>query len=148
MKLVDANLLVYAVNERAPQHDRARKWLEEALAGEETIGFAWIVLIGFLRLTTRAAIFPRPLSIRKVLDLIGLWLSQPCATIVHPGQRHFEILRKLLLPLGAAGNITTDAHLAAIAIEHSAEVCSSDADFGRFPGVRWRNPLVWPDGKH
>jgi toxin-antitoxin system PIN domain toxin len=142
MKLVDANLLVYSVNDNAPQHDLARKWLEETLAGDETVGFAWIVLIGFLRLTTRAPIFQKPLSTSRVLDLMELWLSQPCATIVHPGDRHFEILRKLLLPLGTAGNITTDAHLAAIAIEHGAEVYSTDGDFRRFPGVRWRNPLA------
>jgi toxin-antitoxin system PIN domain toxin len=148
MKLVDANLLVYSVNESAPQHELARKWLEETLAGDETVGFAWIVLMGFLRLTTRAPIFPKPLPTGKVLDLMELWLDQPCATIVHPGERHFEILRKLLLPFGTAGNITTDAHLAAIAIEHGAEVCSTDADFGRFADVRWRNPLAGPKGKH
>ena len=142
MKLVDANLLVYSVNDNAPEHDLARKWLEETLAGDETVGFAWIVLIAFLRLTTRAPIFAKPLPTAKALDLMEGWLSQPCATIVHPGERHFEILRKLLLPLGTAGNITTDAHLAAIAIEHGAEVCSTDGDFRRFPGVRWRNPLA------
>jgi uncharacterized protein len=147
VRLVDANLLVYAVNEGAPQHLLARKWLEVTLAGEETVGFAWIVLIGFLRLTTRAPVFPKPLSTAKALDLIEHWLSQPCATIVHPGDRHLEILHKLLLPLETGGNITTDAHLAALAIEHGAEVCSTDTDFGRFPGVRWCNPLGRRNGR-
>ena len=89
MKLADASLLVYAVNERAPEHDICRKWLEEALNSEETLGFAWVVLIAFLRLTTRAPIVPKPLPTAKALDLVETWLNQPCATIVHPGPSHF-----------------------------------------------------------
>lgn len=142
MKLVDANLLLYAVNEDAPLHAKARRWLEALLCGSETVGFAWTVLLAFLRLSTRAAVFPRPLAPEESLDLMDSWLSQPCSTVVHPGERHLRILRDLIAPLGTGGNLATDAHLAALAIEHGAELCSCDSDFSRFPGLRWRNPLA------
>lgn len=142
MKLVDANLLLYAVNEDAPLHAKARRWLEAVLSGRETVGFAWSVLLAFLRLSTRAAVFPRPLAPEESLDLMDSWLSQPCSTVVHPGERHLRILRDLIAPLGTGGNLVTDAHLAALAIEHGAELCSCDSDFSRFPGLRWRNPLA------
>ena len=146
MKIVDANILLYAVNEDSPRHDRSRRWLEEALSGNEPIGFAWTVLLAFLRLSTRPAAFPRPLEPEEAFDLIGSWLDQPCATIVHPTARHADLLKDLLLPLGAAGNLTSDAHLAAIAIGHGAELCSSDGDFARFPGLRWTDPLALGPG--
>jgi hypothetical protein len=141
VKLLDANLLLYAVNENAPLHARARTWLEGALSGTETVAFTWVVLLAFLRLGTRAVIFPQPLSTEAAFALVESWLSQPCATVLLPTERHARVLKDLLLPLGTAGNLTTDAHLAAIALEHGAELCSYDADFGRFPGVRWVNPL-------
>src|SRR5213594_2531804 len=100
MKILDANLLLYAVNEDAPQHAKARTWLEGLLAGNETIGFAWIVLLAFLRLSTRAAVFPRPLPTEDSFNLIDTWLSQPCSTIVHPGEQHLRILRELIAPIG------------------------------------------------
>ena len=142
MKLVDANVLLYSVNEDAPLHAKARKWLEAVLSGSETVGFAWHVLLAFLRLSTRAAVFPRPLAPGESLDLIGSWLSQPCSTVVHPGEHHLRILRDMISPLGTAGNLASDAHLAALAIEHGAELCSCDSDFSRFPGLPWRNPLA------
>jgi toxin-antitoxin system PIN domain toxin len=140
--LIDANLLIYAVNQDAPAHRRAKKWLEAALAGPETVAFSWNVLLAFLRLTTRPGLFRRPLSWATAFDLIDSWLDQPCATVVTAGPRHLRILRELLLPLGAGGNLTSDAHLAALAIEHGAELCSSDSDFARFPGLAWRDPLA------
>ena len=142
MKIIDANLLLYAVNEDSPRHDRARRWLEEALSGPETVGFAWTVLLAFLRLSTRTVVFPSPLTLGKAFDLVASWLDQPCATIVHPTERHADLLRDLLVPLGTAGNLTSDAHLAALAIGHGAELCSCDSDFGRFPGLRWTDPLA------
>ncbi len=142
MKLVDANLLLYATNVDAPLHSAARKWLETLLVGTETVGFAWVVLLAFLRLSTRPAVFPRPLDSSQALDIIESWLSQPCATIVHPGERHPRLLRELFKRLGTGGNITSDAHLAALAMEHGAELCSADSDFSRFPALRWRNPLT------
>ena len=142
MKLVDANLLLYAVNEDAPLHAQARSWLSEVLAGSETVGFAWVVLLAFLRVSTRHAVFPRPLTAEASLDLMETWLSQPCATVIQPGEKHLYILRDLLGHLGAGGNLISDAHLGALAIEYGAELCSADSDFGRFPGLRWQNPLV------
>jgi toxin-antitoxin system PIN domain toxin len=141
VKLPDANVLLYAVDERSPRHEAARLWLEDALSGTETVAFAWSVLLAVLRLGTRAALFERPLSTDQALDLMEGWLAQPCAVVVHPTDRHLAVLRDLLTPFGTAGNLVSDAHLAALAIEHGAELNSSDADFSRFPGVRWVDPL-------
>jgi len=142
VKILDANLLLYAVNEDAPLHGKARPWLEEALSGTEAVGFEWTVVLAFLRLSTRSAVFPNPLRLDQAFLLIDSWLAQPCAILVQPTERHADHLRELLAPLGTAGNLVSDAHLAAVAREHGAELCSADADFARFPGVRWTNPLA------
>jgi toxin-antitoxin system PIN domain toxin len=142
VRLVDLNLLLYAIDEEAPVHGRAKAWLEEALSGTEELGFAWVVLLGFVRLTTNPAVFEAPLEADEALDIVDGWLAQPVATVVDPSERHARNLRELLAPLGTAGNLTTDAQLAALAIEHGAELCSRDADFSRFPGLRWRDPLA------
>lgn len=142
MIILDANILIYAVNADAPSNRRAKAWLESALAGQETVGFPWSVLLAFLRLTTRPGLFRKPLPVEAALDLVASWLEQPSAAVVHPGPRHLPALRGLLLPTGTGGNLTSDAHLAALAIEHGAELCSSDADFARFDGLKWRNPLA------
>ncbi len=141
MKLLDLNLLLYAVDEASPHHDVARPWIEATLSGPETVALAWSVLLGFVRLSTRATVFEEPLEVDEALDLVDGWLAQPPTTVVHPTDRHAAVLRSLLAPLGTAGNLTTDAHLAALSIEHGAELCSADADFTRFPGVRWASPL-------
>lgn len=140
----DVNLLVYAVDEDSPFHTSARAWLENALSGAESIGFAWMVLLAFVRVTTRPQAVPIPLPIEQALGVVALLLAQPNVMVIEPGPRHFELLRDLLIDVGTAGNLTSDAHLAAIAIEHGAEVCSTDTDFGRFAGLRWRNPLAPP----
>lgn len=142
MKLLDTNILIYAVDDSSVHHERVRPWLEEQLAGTETVAFAWNALLGFVRLTTNARIFASPLSTEDALDLVDAWLARPSATVVHPTARHGQVLRDLLGPFGTAGNLTSDAHLAALAVEHGAEVCSTDGDFARFPGVRLVNPLV------
>jgi toxin-antitoxin system PIN domain toxin len=141
MILLDANLLIYAVNADAPSNRKAKSWLESALSGPETVGFSWNVLLAFLRLTTRPGLFRHPLHMDTAFDVVAAWLDQPSATIVQPGPRHLQVLRELLRPLGTGGNLTADAHLAALTIEHRAELCSSDTDFARFHGLRWRNPL-------
>jgi toxin-antitoxin system PIN domain toxin len=141
VKLPDANILIYALDSTTPRHPRARSWLDDVLSGTETIGFAWQVLLAVVRLTTRPAVFARPYRPEEVFDVVDGWLAQPCATVVHPTTRHAAILRSLLTPLGTAGNLTNDAHLAALAVEHGGEVCSCDADFSRFPGVSWVDPL-------
>jgi uncharacterized protein len=141
VKLVDVNLLLYAVDEVAQHHERARRWLESVLSGTEPVAPPWTVLLAFIRLATRAAIFTDPLTPDEALDIVDGWLAQPPVVVVHPTDRHATVLRELLHPLGTAGNLTTDAHLAALAIEHGATLCSADADFSRFPGLRWLDPL-------
>lgn len=111
------NLLIYAVNEDAPLNRKAKSWLESVLSGPESIGLPWNALLAFLRLTTRRGLFRRPLSLAAAFDVIGAWLNQPCVVVVHPGTRHFHVLRELLAPLGTGGNLTSDADLAALAIE-------------------------------
>jgi toxin-antitoxin system PIN domain toxin len=142
VKLVDANLLLYAVDDSSPHHAVAKPWLERQLSGAETFAFAWAVLLAFLRLVTNPRVFAAPLTAEEALDLVDSWLEQPNATVVHPTDRHSALLRELLQSLGTAGNLTSDAHLAALAIEHGAELCSGDSDFARFPRVRWLNPLA------
>jgi uncharacterized protein len=142
VKIPDVNVLLYAVDASSPRHAAAKRWLEERLSGTETFAFAWVVLLGFLRLSTSPRVFEAPLEPGAALDLVDGWLDQPCATVVHPTDRHAALLRDLLGARGTAGNLTIDAHLAALAIEHGAELCSSDADFSRFPGVPWVDPLA------
>ena len=142
MKLTDVNLLLYAVDTSAPRHPAARRWLEERLSDTETFAFAWAVLLAFLRLSTNPRVFEAPLGPAEAFDIVDGWLAHPCSTVVHPTERHAVVLRELLEALGTAGNLTTDAHLAALAIEHGADLCSSDSDFSRFPGIRWLNPLA------
>jgi uncharacterized protein len=141
VKLPDVNLFLYAVDEASPRYEPARAWVQETLSGSETVALAWTMLVGFVRLSTRGNLFEQPLEVEEALDLIDGWLEQPCTTVVHPTERHSAVLRELLAPLGTAGNLTNDAHLAALAIEHGALLCSCDADFSRFPGLRWVDPL-------
>ncbi len=140
MKIIDANVLLYAVNEDAPHHKVAKNWLDTAFRGSDTIGFAWVVLLAFLRLSTRAGLFPRPLALDDAVRTIETWLARPTAVILSATPRHLNLLHGLLAPLGAAGNLVNDAHLATLALEHGAEVISFDPDFARFPGLRWQAP--------
>ncbi len=141
MRVVDLNLLLYAINRDAPRHDVAKAWLEDSLDGDETIGLSWTVVLGFLRLTTNARVFDRPLGVERALAMIHEWLAHPNVELVVPGDRHWDILRALLTESGTAGNLSSDAHLAALAIEHGAELYSADGDFARFRGLRFTNPL-------
>ena len=140
MQIVDANVLLYAINERAPHHAEARDWLDTSLDGAETVGLAWNVLLAFVRLSTHRAVFPRPLIAGDALGVVRGWLERPTAIVVEPTERHLDVLADLLAGVGTAGNLVSDAHLAALAIEHRAELVSYDSDFARFPGVRWRQP--------
>jgi toxin-antitoxin system PIN domain toxin len=139
--LPDVNLLLYAIDEAAPRHAQARGWLEEALSGTEEVGFAWAVLLGFVRISTNPAAFEDPLDGAQAFAYAEEWLARPVASTLSPGPGHIALMRQLLQPLGVAGNLTSDAHLAALAIEHGAELCSSDTDFARFEGLRWRDPI-------
>lgn len=142
MKLLDVNLLVYAHNAATPQHERARVWFETLLSGTETVALPWHTLLGYVRLTTRPAIMSPPLTPDVALDYVESWLAAPCTIVVHPTARHTAVLRDLILAVGTAGNRASDAHLAAMAIEHGATLCSHDEDFGRFPGLRWLDPIT------
>jgi uncharacterized protein len=135
MVLVDVNVLVYVVNRNASQHASAARWLQHALAGNETVGFAWSVLLGFLRISTLRAAFPRPLDAEQAFGVVDDWLAAPSATIVQPTTQHARILRSLLNETGTAGNLVVDAHLAALALEHGARICSFNRDFLRSRGV-------------
>lgn len=140
MVIVDANVLIYAVDETGERQADCQAWLDEALGGAETVGFSWAVLLAFMRITTNRAIMPNPLSPEEAIDQVDFWLEAPAAVVVDPGQRHSQNLRGLLREVGTAGNLTTDAHLAALAIESSAAVVSFDRGFGRFESVKHRLP--------
>lgn len=140
MKVPDANVLLYALDETSARHAGARAWLDETLSGSEEVGFAWVVLLAVLRLTTKSSVFARPLRTAEAFDIIDDWLAQPCALVLHPTHRHAALMRGLLTEAGTAGNLTTDAHLAALSVEYGAAICSYDADFSRFPGIRLINP--------
>lgn len=144
MKLLDVNLLLYAHDESSPRHTRAKAWVDATLSGTETVALPWAVLLAFVRLSTRAVVFTGPLTVEEAFDVVDGWLARPVTTVVQETPRHASVLRELLVPLGTAGNLTTDAHLAALSIEHGATLCSCDADFSRFAGVRWIDPLRSP----
>lgn len=140
MLLVDANVLLHAVNERAREHEAARRWLTGALSGGEAVAFAWTVMLAFLRLATHPAVFPRPLSTEHATQACEIWLGAGPAVVVEPTRRHLAVLGGLLEQAGTAGNLVGDAHLAALALEHNATVVSFDRDFARFEGLRTERP--------
>lgn len=141
MKLPDVNIFLYAADEASPRHREALAWVNETLAGSETVALAWATILGFIRISTNPAAFSGALAPETALKLVDSWLAQPSVTIVHPTERHAAVLREMLAPLGTAGNLTSDAHLAALAVEHGATLCSCDNDFSRFVGLQWVDPL-------
>lgn len=142
MKVVDINVLLYATMRGFPQHAACREFLEQALGGSEPLGLTWLVMMGFLRISTKPQLFERPLTMDEAIDLLEFWIAQPAATLVAPSERHTRVLRDLLGHVGTAGNLTSDAHLAAIAIEHGAAIVSCDRDFTRFPGLVCVDPTA------
>ncbi len=140
MVIVDANVLLYAVDAVSVHHERSRSWLDASLGGTEAVGLAWIALLAFVRVGTNPSILPTPMTADEATGQVEAWLGAPAAVVPEPTARHAGMLRGLLRETGTAGNLTTDAHLAALAIEHGAEVVSYDRDFVRFPGVRQRLP--------
>ncbi len=141
MIIPDLNLLLYAYNQESPFHDGARRWWEGLVNGRERVGMSWVVVTGFLRLMTQRTMMTQPATPSQALDFVREWLRQPHIAPLNPGSQHLTLLGQLLAAAGVGGNLVTDAHLAALAIEYQAEVHSNDADFARFPGLRWRNPL-------
>ncbi|WP_156759173.1 type II toxin-antitoxin system VapC family toxin [Microbacterium karelineae] len=140
MKLVDANVLLNAINSSAPQHDEARTWLDRALSGSDVVAFAWQPLLAFIRIASHPTLMPAPLTGAEATDIVAQWTSHPGTQILHPTARHGDILRRLLDASSPAGNLVNDAHIASLAIEHRATVVTYDADFQRFPEVRWQLP--------
>jgi len=128
-------VLIHAVDRGSAQHERAQRWLADAFAAPAGVGFAWVALLGFVRITTRPGVFSQPLPVADALRVADHWLLQPAAQVVHPGPRHAALLARLLLAAGTGGNLVTDAHLAALAIEHGATIGSFDRDFRQFAGV-------------
>lgn len=141
MIMPDINLLLYAYNPGAAQHAAARRWWEGLLREGERVGIAWAVILGFVRLSTTRGVLARPATTAEAISRVAAWLEQPGAFILSPGPRHLEVLARTLAAT-PGGPLTTDAHLAALAIESQAELHSNDADFARFPGLRWHNPLA------
>jgi uncharacterized protein len=144
MKLVYANVLIYVVNHDALEHERVRKWWESAIQNEEPIGVPWIVLLGFLRISTHQHIFPRPLTLREATAKLETWLALPNVKAVAETEDHWRILKQLLGDGTAPENLVNDAHLAAMAIAWGATIVSCDQDFHLFRQVRWENPLAPP----
>lgn len=144
MKLVDANILVYAVNSDSEHHERCRTWIDDALSGSDTVAFSWLALLAFIRLSTREGLFPSPLSGAQAMEKVEAWLAAPAAVVVEPTPAHSRILGQLLREIGAGGNLVSDAHLAALAIEHRCDIVTFDRDFGRFEGVRSAEPPALP----
>ena len=141
MIVPDINLLVFAHNADAPLHEAARDWWQELLTSGEPVSLPWVVVLGYVRIMTHPAVLERPLRPAEALADVRRWLERPSVELMTPGPRHLDLLEHMLGTLGVAGNLTTDAHLAALAVEFQAEVHSNDRDFARFPGLRWRDPL-------
>jgi toxin-antitoxin system PIN domain toxin len=140
--LVDANLLLYASNAEADQHAQSRAWLDEKIGGAAPVGLPWTTLLAFLRIATNPRAFPRPLTTAAAWEQVSTWLSAETVWTPEPTERHAAVLGELLALPGVYGNLITDAHLAALAIEHGVTLCSTDGDFARFPGLAWLNPLA------
>ena len=142
MILPDINLLIYAHNVRAVHHSKALGWWNQCLEGPQGVALAWAVILGFVRITTHPKVFEHPLRVEDALERVEEWLSLPHVYVVDPPQTHFSTWSSLLKGIGTAGNLTTDAHLAALAIDRGLILQTTDADFARFPGLKWNNPLT------
>jgi toxin-antitoxin system PIN domain toxin len=142
MTLVDANLLLYAYDPRSRHHSASKAWLESTLAGPALVRFAWVTLWAFLRISTNPRVYELPLSMSEAEQAVSSWLAQPAVGILDPGERHWDILRRLTKDGQAAGSLVMDAALAALAIEHGATLYTTDRDFARFTELRWSNPIA------
>lgn len=142
MILPDINLLVYAHNEASRFHEAAVRWWVEVMRNGEPLGLCWANVTGFVRLVTHPAVLAKPLTVEHALAITDSWFEPANVQWLHPGQRHYSLFGSLLKAVGTGGNLVTDAHLAALAIEHQCELHSNDTDFGRFSGLRWVNPIA------
>lgn len=141
MIVPDVNLLLYAYFTAFPLHGRARVWWEAVLGERREVGLPGPVVFGFLRIATNGRVFDPPMTVERALGHVDGWVARPHVRLLPPGPRHLEIAGRLLREAGTAADLTTDVQIAALALEHGAEVCSNDTDFARFAGLRWSNPL-------
>jgi uncharacterized protein len=139
--LVDANILLYAEDSLSVLHEPARAWWDAQLSGSIPVCLCWPVLTAFIRIATNSRLHQRPLTVTEAAERVQSWIDQPCVRIIHPTEQHWNIFRRMLYDGNAIANLVSDAHLAALALEHNCELYSSDTDFARFPGLNWRNPL-------
>jgi toxin-antitoxin system PIN domain toxin len=144
MMLVDVNVLVYAHREDANDHAAYRDWLTSLVSSDAAYGVSELVLSGFLRIVTHPRVFSPPSGLDLALRFVDEIRSQPNAVVLAPGHRHWEIFDRLCRSAGVKGNLVADAYLAALAIESGSEWITTDRDYGRFPGLRWRHPLRSP----
>jgi uncharacterized protein len=140
--IVDANLLVYAANRSAPEHEHARPWLDERLNGSVRVGLPWPSLLAFVRMVSNPAVLRNPVLPVEAWHQVEDWLDCDAAWVPLPGTRHTAVLGELLAASFMTSRLVPDAHLAALAIEHGLTLCSTDGDFARFPGLKWENPLA------
>lgn len=141
MIVIDANLLIYAYDRSTPQHARAKAWLEEVLSGSDPVGIPWPVISAFVRVTTHPKISAHPWPMERAVAVVESWLALPQVWALSPADRHWALLRHLLVAGQVRGALTSDAHLAAITMEHGGVLYTNDVDFARFPGLQWVNPL-------
>ena len=142
MIIPDLNLLIYAYDSSSPWHEAAKRWWTNSLSGTQSVGISWVVALGFIRLWTSPRIFRNPMTVDQAATHVESWLQRPMVRPVNPGPRHAELAFSFLRAEGKGGNLTTDAHLAALAIEANATLHTADTDFLRFPGLKWLNPLT------
>jgi len=141
MILVDANLLLYAEDSLSEHHQAARTWWDAQLSGAEPICLSWPVLTAFIRIGTNVRLHRRPLTLAEAVERVQSWFDQPCVRLIHPGEQHWAIFQVMLRDGKAIGGLASDAHLAALAVEHNCILQSTDADFARFKGLKWNNPI-------
>ncbi len=142
MILVDTNLLLYAEDSLSEHHAAARKWWDEQLSGSELVALCWPVLSAFIRIGTNVRLHRRPLTLREATERVESWLQQPCIRVIQPSDEHWPCFKQILRSGNATGNLVSDAHLAALAVEHNCILQSTDSDFARFAGLKWQNPIA------
>lgn len=141
MKILDVNLLIYAVNRADSAHEAVSNWWKQNLQSSEVLGFPWFSIVGFIRISTLPQVFPRPLSNLEAVEQIDLWLDHSQVTVIAESPDHWSVFKDCLHEIGKGGNLIPDAHLAALAISRGATLVSCDNDFARFRHLRWENPL-------
>lgn len=142
MKITDVNILIFATDRQSPFHTRVASWWNAALNDDEAIGLPWIAISGFLRIATNTRLFPHALTVEEAVGRVEAWMGRPQVQLIHEAPNHWPIFREFLQGMGAGGNRTTDAHLAALAVSRGATLVSCDNGFGRFKQLRWENPAA------